>query len=71
MQIERIYQPDMQSQMRAIMLLLGIRLIGEHAVIAAEKETGQDCSGTRSAPSMQASSRTQHASSRQASDIHL
>ena len=70
MQIERIYQPDMQSQMRAIMLLLRIRLPGEYIVSMPEKETAQDCTSTRSASSLRASSIAHHVSSQQVSDIH-
>jgi hypothetical protein len=70
MQIERIYHPDMPSQMRAILLLLHIRLPGEHIVRAPEKETGQDCTSTHSTPSMQEPCIAQHPSSHQAADIH-
>lgn len=70
MQIERIYHPDMQSQMRAIMLLLRIRLPGEYIVSMPEKETAQDGTSPRSAPSMRASSKAYDASSLQDSDIH-
>jgi hypothetical protein len=70
MQIERIYHPDMQSQMRAIMLLLRIRLPGEYIVSMPEKETAQDCTSTRPAPTRGASSIAHPVSSLQDSDIH-
>lgn len=40
MQIERIYQPNMQSQMRAIMILLHIQLPGKYTTHMPEIASG-------------------------------